>query len=144
MRTLLLTAMLVSSLFWTTGCVVVVKEEKKYPPPPDVVCVPTDAAVEEIDAVGKLTFESDKLQGYRRIAARHNLDETVQAYLVEVIFDKLSFESSKEAALMTLIKNPCFSLTARQAILNNLERLSFESTKARILRAIDERTGGIS
>ena len=66
---------------------------QKYPPPPDVVCVPTDAAVEEIDAVGKLSFESDKLEGYRRIAARHNLDDTVQAYLVEAIFDNLSFES---------------------------------------------------
>ena len=144
MRTLLLAAMLITTLLWSTGCVVVVKEEKKYPPPPDVVCVPTDAAVEEIDAVGKLSFESDKLEGYRRIAARHNLDDTVQAYLVEAIFDKLSFESSKEAALMTLIKNPCFSLAGRQAILNHLERLSFDSTKSRILRAIDKRTGSVS
>ena len=144
MKTLLLATMLIATLLWSTGCVVVVKEEKKYPPPPDVVCVPTDAVVEEIDAVGKLTFESDKLEGYKRIAARHNLDDTVQAYLVEAIFDKLTFESSKETALMTLIKNPCFSLAARQAILNHLERLSFESTKARILRAVDERTGGVS
>jgi len=144
MRTLLLITMLISTLVWSTGCVVVVKEEKKYPPAPDVVCVPTDAAVEEIDAVGKLSFDSDRLNGFKRIAARRGLSDTVQAYLVEAIFDKLPFESSKEAALMTLIKNPCFSLAARQTILNHLERLSFESTKTRILRAIDKRTGSVS
>lgn len=144
MRTLRLATMLISILVWSSGCLVVVKEEKRYPPAPDVVCVPTDAAVEEIDAVGKLSFESGRTEGYQRIAARRNLDDTVQAYLVEAIFDKLSFESSKEAALMTLIKNPCFSLTARQAILNHLERLSFESTKTRILRAVDKRTGSVS
>lgn len=143
MRTLLLAAILISTLVWSTGCVVVVKEEKKYPPVPDVVCVPTDAAVEEIDAVGKLSFESGRLEGYQRISSRRRLDDTVQAYLVEAIFDKLSFESSREAALMTLIKNPDFSLTGRQAILNHLERLSFESTKTRILRAIDKRTGSV-
>jgi hypothetical protein len=144
MRTLLLATMLISTLVWSTGCFVVVREEKGYPTAPDVVCVPTDAAVEEIDAVGKLSFESGRLEGYQRIAARRRLNDSVQAYLVDAIFDKLSFESSKEAALMTLIKNPCFSLTARQAILNNLERLSFESTKTRILRAIDKRTGSVS
>ncbi len=144
MRTLLLATMLISTLLWFTGCMVVVKEEKRYPTAPDVVCVPSDAAVEEIDAVGKLSFESGRLEGYQRIAARRRLDDTVQAYLVEAIFDKLSFESSKEAALMTLIKNPCFSLAGRQAILNHLERLSFESTKTRILRAIDKRTGSVS
>jgi hypothetical protein len=144
MRTLLLATMLISTLVWSTGCMVVVKEEKKYPPAPDVVCIPTDAVVEEIDAVGKLSFESGRLEGYQRIAARRRLNDTVQAYLVEVILDKLSFESSKEAALMTLIGNPCFSLDGRQAILNHLERLSFESTKTRILKAIDERTGNVS
>ena len=141
MRTLMFATILISTFLVSTGCVVVVREEKKYPPKPDVVCVPTDAVIEEIDAVGKLSFESGRLEGYKRIAARRGLSDTAQAYLVEAIFDKLSFESSKETTLLTLIKNPCFDLAGRQAILNHLERLSFESTKTRILRAIDERTG---
>lgn len=122
-----------------TGCVVVVKEEKSHPPEPDIVYVPGDATIEEIDVIGKLSFESDRLNGYKRIAARQELSDEAQAYLVQAIFGKLSFESSKEAALMTLVENPCFGTAGRHALLSRLERLHFENSKTRILKAINER-----
>jgi hypothetical protein len=124
---------------WLTGCVVVVKEEKTHPPKPDIIYVSAEATIEEIDVISKLSFESDRLNGYKRIAARQELSDEAQAYLVQAIFGKLSFESSKEVALMTLIENPCFSAAGRHAILSRLERLHFENSKTRILKAINER-----
>ena len=124
---------------WLTGCIVVVKEEKTYPAKPDVVYVPADVTIEEIDVIGKLSFDSDRLNGYKRIAARPKLSDAAQDYLVQAIFDKLSFDSSKEDAIMTLIENPCFSAAGRHAILSRLESFHFENSKTRILKAINER-----
>lgn len=134
-------SLLILPLFvvWLTGCIVVVKEEKTYPPKPDVIYVPVDTTIKEIDVIGKLSFESDRLNGYKRIASQPALSDAAQAYFVQAIFDKLSFDSSKEVALMTLIENPCFSAAGRQAILSRLERLHFENSKTRILKAINER-----
>ncbi|MHC4692485.1 MAG: hypothetical protein ACYS67_07075 [Planctomycetota bacterium] len=134
-------SLLVLLLFvvWLTGCIFVVKEEKTHPPKPDIIYVPADGTIEEIDVISKLSFESDRLNGYKRIAARQELSDEAQDYLVQAIFDKLSFESSKEVALMTLIENPYFSSAGRHAILSRLERLHFENSKTRILKAINER-----
>jgi hypothetical protein len=123
-----------------TGCVVVVKEKKTHPPEPDIIYVPVDGTIEEIDVIGKLSFESDRINGYKRIAARQELSDEAQDYLVQAVFGKLSFDSSKEVALMTLIENPCFSAAGRHAILSRLERLHFENSKTRILKAINERS----
>ncbi|MHC4074284.1 MAG: hypothetical protein ACYTGS_20040 [Planctomycetota bacterium] len=58
-------SLLVASVMCLVGCVVVVKEETWKP-----VGLPTDDAIAEIDAVGELSFESDRKQAYGRIAQR--------------------------------------------------------------------------
>lgn len=103
---------MILAAFWLTSCTVVVHEEKRHPRKPDVIYVPTDGVIEEINAAGKLSFEPSRRDAY---------------------------EPSKRDVLMALISNPCFRPVGRQAILSQLDRLSFEPTKTEILEAISRR-----
>ncbi len=87
----------------------------------------------------ELSFESDRKQGYERIAGREGLSAEAQIHLVESVCDKLSFDSAKEEVLLTLIANPSFCSEAEQAILDRLDRLAFEISRKKILEAISER-----
>ena len=121
------------------GCLVIVDEETRGPKdrPPE----PTERTIAEIDAVSKLTFDSDKREGYKRIAARAGISPDAQVYLVEATFAKLVFDNAKEDVLLTLIGNRSFSEAAEQTILENLDRLPFDNSKQKVLRAISERKG---
>jgi hypothetical protein len=139
MRQVLLNSTIVLTALLLTGCIVVVNEDKRHPPKPDVICVPVDGMIEEIDAVGKLSFEPSRRDAYMRIAKRPGLSDVAQEHLVNAVFDNLSFEPFKRDVLMTLISNPCFSPAGRKAILTQLDRISFEPTKSEILEAISRR-----
>ena len=136
-RNLLVAGFFVLAMF-LNGCIVVVDEEKRGPSgswdyPPD------DEAIAEIDAVGKLPFDSDRKQGYKRIAARERLSVEAQVHLVDATLEKLSFDSAKEEVLLTLIENPDFSREAERTILDKLDKLAFSNSKNRILKAISDR-----
>jgi hypothetical protein len=139
MRRILLNSIMVSAALWLTGCTVVVHDQKRHPRRPSVVCVPGDGIIEEIDAVGTLSFEPNRRKAYERIAKRPNLHDAAQQHLVNAVFDNLSFEPWKRDVLMALISNPCFSPAGRQAILTQLDRLSFEPYRRDILEAISRR-----
>ena len=97
------------------------------------------ATIAEIDAVGKLSFDSERKKGYERIAERDGLSPRAQVYLVEAAIGKLSFDNAKEEVLLTLIENPDFSNAAEREILESIDRLAFESSKKKILKAISDR-----
>lgn len=124
---------------WFTGCTVVVHDQKRHPRRPDVVRVPADVTIEEIDAVNKLTLEPYRRDAYLRIAKRPGLHNEAQEHLVSAIFDNLSIEPWKRDLLMALISNPDFGPGGRQAILSQLDRLSIEPYKRDILEAISRR-----
>jgi hypothetical protein len=120
-----------------SGCFVIVEEETREPGRP-VHHFPDDT-IAEIDAVGKLSFDSDREQGYERIAAREGLSAEAQVHLVEAALGRLSFDNAKEDVLLTLIENPDFSRAAERAILEKLDKLAFPSSKNKILKAISDR-----
>jgi len=130
---------MVLAAFWLTGCTVVVHDQKRHPRRPDVDRIPADVTIEEIDAVGKLSFEPHRRDAYMRIAKRPGLHDEAQEYLVSAVFDNLSFEPWKRDVLMALISNPDFGPTGRQAILSQLDKLSFEPYKRDILEVISRR-----
>ena len=134
MKNSLIVLGLVVSALWLGGCVFVVKEETH-----EHKRVPEGATVAEIDAVGKLSFDSERKKGYERIAERQGLSPEVQVYLVEAVLDKLSFDNAKEDVLLTLIENPVFSSSAEMEILERIEALAFENSKNKILKAISDR-----
>jgi hypothetical protein len=142
MKKSFLAVTLIASAVCLAGCLVIVDEETRGPKdrhsgPPE----PTERTIAEIDAVSKLAFDSDKREGYKRIAGRAGISPDAQVYLVEATFAKLVFDNAKEDVLLTLIGNPSFSDAAEQVILENLDRLPFDNTKQKILRAISARKG---
>ena len=120
------------------GCVVIVDEETRGPSGPGAYS-PDSETIAEIDAVGKLSFDSDREQGYGRIAARQGLSAEAQVHLVEAALGRLSFDNAKEDVLLTLIGNPNFCSAAERTILQKLDKLAFPSSKKRILKAISDR-----
>ncbi len=131
---------LLAVLLSLAGCLVVVKDET-VEPVPDPRCPDAAETIAAIDAISKMSFDSDKQDAYQAIARREHLCDAPQVHLVEAVFKHLSFENSKEAVLLTLINNPEFSPAGERAILDRLHRLSFEHTKKRILDAINARHG---
>lgn len=121
------------SVLWVGGCIVFVGEETRGHRES------SDATIAEIDAVGKLSFDSERKKGYERIAAREGLGAAAQVHLVEAVLDKLSFDSAKEEVLLTLIANPSFCGAAERAILERIDRLAFENSKRNVLKAISDR-----
>jgi hypothetical protein len=62
--------------------------------------------------------------------------------LLGLLIERLSFESSKVEVLQTLIANPAFSPAAKEAILMQVGKLSFDSNKTALLVAIQKRAEG--
>jgi hypothetical protein len=94
-------------------------------------------SIEEINAVSKINFESNKTNAYARIASRTDLSEAAQVHLVKAAFDNLSFDDSRSTVLLSLIENPFFCPAAEKAILKRLDGLSFEKTRDNILMAVN-------
>lgn len=93
--------------------------------------------ITEIDTISRLTFDADRQRAFKEIARRADLDETAQTYLIQAVFDHLTFESAKEDVLLTIIKNPGFNGKGRTEILGHIDRLVFENDREKILRAIN-------
>ncbi|MEA3227427.1 MAG: hypothetical protein U9Q07_15860 [Planctomycetota bacterium] len=129
---LLVVGLFVSAV-WLGGCVVFVDEKTGGS---------ADATIAEIDAVGKLSFDSERKKGYEKIAMREGLTALAQVHLVEAVLDNLTHDSVKEEVLLTLIANPSFGGAAEREILEQLDRLAFESSKKKVLKAIGLRAGG--
>lgn len=134
MKNSLIVFTVAASLLWLGGCFIFVGDESH-----DGVGASAENTITEIDAVGKLSFDSERKDGYKRIAKREGLSPGAQVYLVEAALEKLSFDNAKEEVLLTLIKNPNFSSIAENEILDNIDDLAFERTKKKILDAISDR-----
>jgi len=133
MRNGLLVVELVVLILCAGGCDVFVGDETRR------TRAGSSATIAEIDAIGKLSFNSERKKGYERIAAREGLAPAAQVHLVEAVLEKLSFDSGKEEVLLTLIENPDFCSAAEREILEGIDRLAFESSKKKILSAISDR-----
>ena len=133
MKNSLIVVELVVSMLCVGGCTVFVGEEAR------AHRAGSDATIAEIDAIGKLSFDSERKEGYERIAVREGLTARAQVRLIEAILDNLAHDSAKEQVLLTLIENPDFCGAAEREILERIDRLAFESGKKKILKAISDR-----
>ncbi len=128
-----------------TGCIVFSVERKNPPPPPapEVVVVPSASAdsvvLAEIEAAAKLDFDSSRLTALNNIASRTNLSAAAQVCLVSHVFKRLDFDSSKITVLNTLVGNPGFCNAAKQTVLTDLSKLSYDNDRASLLASINQR-----
>ncbi len=134
MRKSLIVVGLAVSVLFTGGCIFVHSDETH-----DHGRFSADSTIAEIDAIGKLSFDSERKKGYERIAEREGLSPEAQVYLVEAALRRLSFDNAKEQLLLTLIENPGFCSAAEREILERIDALAFESSKQKVLKAISDR-----
>jgi hypothetical protein len=134
----LLIALFVVTTVCLQGCVSIDKDMAAAPEATAVYRA-AELAIQEIDSVSTLAFDTDRQKAYKRIARREGLSEAAQAYLVNGVFEHVAFESAKEDILLTLIRNPSFDSAAEDAITVRLDVLAFENSKKRILNAISDR-----
>ena len=101
--------------------------------------LPDLATLAQIDAVTKLTFDSDKEKTLSEIASQPYLSAQAQTHLVTAGVRSLTFESSRLSVLLALINNPHFLAEGKQAVVENLNLLTFENSKRQVLAAINQR-----
>jgi hypothetical protein len=128
------------------GCINLSFGGRRPPPPPAPVIVTSgpvnsaDAAtIAEIDAASRLSFEPARKESLAAVAQRPGLSPTAQVHLVNAAYRSLDFEPAKVELLSALIANPSFCDPARQAIVTQLNRLSFDPHKQEILRRLNQR-----
>lgn len=124
-------------MVWLSGCIVIDTEKAESWRQESVE--PEDVTIRQIDAVGKLSRDSNREDGYKRIAHRHGLSTGAQVHLVEAVFENLSRDSAKEGVLLTLIRNRCFRSEAKSAILDRLDGLARESSREKVLDAMSRK-----
>ncbi len=113
-----------------------------YPPRGPVgseAYIEDEATIAEIDAVRSLDFSSARTKHLYQIAQRLNLGPDAQVYLVDTAFGELDFEKETIKVIETLVENPIFSGDAKSRVLAHLSRLDFDSSKSRVLDALDRR-----
>ena len=135
MRKWLLVAGLAGLMVWLNGCIVI-DTEKTESTCRTEVAEPETVTIREIDAVGKLSSDSNREDGYKRIARRHGLSTAAQVHLIEAVFENLSRDSAKEKVLLTLIHNRCFRSEAKTAILDRIDGLARESSREKVMDAM--------
>jgi hypothetical protein len=146
MKNIIRCSALILESVWLAGCInisthprardqVIVKER--------VVVVPDaqedSATIAEIDAASKLKFDSTRVGAMSAIAQRSDLTPAAQVHLVEAALRCLDFENSKVNILQTLIDNRAFCRAAKESILVQLDKLSFENNRKAIFEAINHR-----
>lgn len=128
-----------------SGCVVSVGSRVQAPPspPPPPTIVVSDpgqaATIAEIDAAAHFNMDSSRTQALGQIAERPNLAPPVQVHLINTTYRCLQFDSSKVAILQKIIARPDFCDATRHAIVTQLGRLGFESSKQALLNQINQR-----
>lgn len=137
MRRSLLIAGLAVMMVWLSGCIVI-DTEKTQTCRTEVV-ESEDVTIREIDAIGKLSLEDNRREGYVRIAQRHGLSAGAQVHLVEAVFQHLSLEDSKLNVLLALVHNSSFRSEAKAALMDRLDQLSLEDHKREILDAMSKK-----
>ena len=134
----LLVAGLAVMMTWLSGCIVIDTEDTRACRKTEVA-EPENVTIREIDAIGKLSNDSDREDGYKRVARRHGLSTAAQVHLVEAVFENVARDGAKESVLLTLIHNRCFHSEAKTAILDRIDGLARESSRQKVLDAMVNR-----
>jgi len=124
-------------MVWLSGCIVI-DTEKTQTCRTEVV-ESEDVTIREIDAVGKLSLQDNREDGYKRIAQRHGLSTGAQVHLVEAVFQHLSLDDFKVNVLLALVHNSSFRPEAKAALLDRLDQLSLEDHRREVLAAMSKK-----
>ena len=125
-------------MVWLNGCIVIDTEKTESSWGSEAI-EPENVTIQEIDAVGKLSMEDHRREGYERISHRHGLSTGAQVHLVEAAFGNLSRDDAKVDVLTTLVRNRCFRSETKAAILDRLGSLDREGSRKEILDVMSKK-----
>lgn len=117
--------LLTTTLLAVTGCVT-------HPPGPHGSLCPA------IEAATKIGFSDQRSQTLQRIAARPELSQHEQTYLVNAIVQKGGFSDDVANALIAVIKNPGCTDETRTLIAQHVQCVGFDDARQRVAEALAE------
>lgn len=86
--------------------------------------------------VPDISFSSERAELLKTVIKERDLTPGQQVEVVRTAFDHLSFASEQESVLLTLIQKPEFSTEAKKAITDRIDRLTFDSNKVTVQKAL--------
>jgi hypothetical protein len=86
--------------------------------------------------LGKLSHGSDKVAVLKSVVGCAHLTSRQQVAVIQACFQHLSFSSDRTPVLLSLVRRPDFSAAAKNALLDRVESLSFDSDRSAVLRAL--------
>ncbi|MEK0446981.1 MAG: hypothetical protein RLZZ399_2302 [Verrucomicrobiota bacterium] len=89
--------------------------------------------------VGKLAHSSDRVAVLENVIRSPRLNSRQQVALIQACFEHLSFSSDRVPVLLQIVRRSDFSFAAKQALLERVDMMSFDSDKAPLLKALSAR-----
>lgn len=125
------------------GCVYVRDRTVRTPPDcPPLAVAPENAGryTGALEAARGLSFSSDRTRILKSIAAKPDLDECDQLWIVSNLTALCSYSSDRTDVLKTLVRNPATTPRTKATIGKNLESLlSYSSERAEIAQLLVDR-----
>jgi hypothetical protein len=87
----------------------------------------------------KIAFGGDKAAVLKRVLELPHLTPSQQVAVVQACFEHVSFSSDQVSVLLALLKRPDLSPAAKDALRARVDRLSFDSDKIQVLKALSAR-----
>jgi hypothetical protein len=92
--------------------------------------------VDFLTPLRKISFGGDKAAVLKRVLESPHITPGQQVAVVQSCFEDVSFSSDQVSVLLVLLKRPDFSPAAKKALRAQVDRLSFDSDKITILKAL--------
>lgn len=119
-------------LVFSTSCISFLRDTR-----PDNLTGRHAAAITAADSI---SFSDDRTSVLKTLAAKPDLTESEQIYLVNVTTDR-GFGEDQADVLVVLAKNPCLTEGARMHLAENLHRVSFSGERERVASALAANPG---
>jgi hypothetical protein len=94
------------------------------------------ADVDFLAPLRKIAFGGDKAAVLKRVLESPHLTPSQQVAVVQACFEHVSFSSDQVSVLLILLERPDFSPAAKEALRARVDRLSYDSDKITVLKAL--------
>lgn len=82
------------------------------------------------------SFSHERKEGIETLLARRTLEPADQIAVIDAVFAQLDFGSEQVEVLRHLIRKPGFSPDARKALIGRIDKLSMDSEKVEVMKAL--------
>jgi hypothetical protein len=100
---------------------------------------PHGPACSEIEMIVRTyRFPNDLARELAKVAGRPNLTADEQIHLIDATFDEIAYPNEQVKVLLPLASSPALQPEARFHLSTNIHRISFQSERERVFRALQQ------